>query len=120
MPDDHRRAGCLADDLLGGTAEIDVDQVGTTLDRQNRRICHDLGVRARQLDADGTGVAIKQHPLGGLPRIEQHLPAGDHLRDHEPDTKTLRQAPKRLVAHTRHRGEKDPIGNPDGPDIQGF
>jgi hypothetical protein len=106
----QRRAGLLVDHFFHRATEVDVDDRGTPVLVESRRLGHGLGVAARQLHRHrrlrliaGRELARILNPLPGR---SDHRVAGDHLRDHQPSAEALDQAPKRRIRHPRH-GRQD-------------
>ena len=100
----QRGAGEAACHLLGGTAEIDVDDARPGALRKARRFRHPGRVAARELDDVGENPL----PFRAQPRffLSPHEPLrGHHLGNDEIRAEPDRDTPEGDVGDARHRGE---------------
>ena len=95
-------AGHLPDgNLFHRAAEIDIDDIGTAIDRDARGLGHGDGVAPRELE--GAWLAVKLgHPERCLV-LADHRPGGDHLGNHEPGAEFAREAAERQIGDAGHR-----------------
>ena len=89
-----------ADHLLDRAAEIDVDQPGTAIGVELRRLGHDLRLAAGQLHRHRLllGAALRHRQR--LPCLADRRLAGDHLGNDERGAVSLDDAAKRQIGHS--------------------
>ena len=104
----ERRTRCLAGDLAGWTAHVDVDDVGALGLGDSSALAHPVWIGADELYNEWG----KTLPFGAaehVPALGHQLGAGDHFRDHQARPKAMRQLAKWQIAHPGHRSEYDGI-----------
>jgi len=116
----HARAGAAQGDLLGGAAEVDVDEVGPGLGGHVGGLHHHADVVAVELDADGP-LALEDAELGqaSAGAVEQ-LVRGHELRVNHVGAVALAGVPEGDVGEALHGGQEErTFGEGDVADAHG-
>ena len=110
----QRRSRTRLAHLLDRASHVEVDQVGARVRRHRRRLAHDRGVVAEELDAYRVlvGMDAQELPDRALVAVGQ-AEARHHLGHHEPGPEALGLEADEPVADPGQGRQHDPVGEAD-------
>ena len=116
----HERAAApVARDLGRRTAHVDVNHVGTVVERLFCRLCQDVWLVPEELHRDRPFGILYAEQLGGFLIGVVHPLGARHFADHIGRAELLADLAEGAVRHARHRRERRRPFDFDVPDLHG-